>query len=169
MLATRPPTIRMIGAATEAGGSQPGCRMGPAALRTAGIVKILSGLGYQIVDEGDLVPPRGEGTSLQQSVKYPRLKNLAEAVAWTELLQKRAYEVGMTTDFPLFLGGDHALALGTVPGLARGCRSQAAAAVCPVARCPYRLPSVGYDDDGESPWHAGGLLYGSPEFCRNFS
>ncbi|MCX8500898.1 MAG: arginase [Alphaproteobacteria bacterium] len=119
MDSTPPQTIRMIGAATEAGGSQAGCRMGPAALRTAGIAKTLSGLGYRVVDDGDLVPPRIEVASASQSVKYPKLKNLGEAVVWTELLQKVAYDVGISDDFPLFLGGDHAMALGTVPGLAR--------------------------------------------------
>ncbi|MDI9408580.1 MAG: arginase [Candidatus Pacebacteria bacterium] len=112
-------TIGIIGAGAEAGGSQAGCRMGPAAMRTAGLIEALTGLNYPVVDMGDIVLPRLEPKLSQQSVKYPRLKHLAEAVAWTETLQKQAYELAITDNFPLIIGGDHVIALGTVPGLAR--------------------------------------------------
>ena len=117
-------TIRIFGAATEAGGSQAGCRMGPAAMRTAGLVETLAGLGYPVIDLGDIAPAKIESRLSQQSVKYPRLKHLAEAVAWTETLQAQAYELAMTEDFPLIIGGDHLIALGTVPGIARAAQEK---------------------------------------------
>jgi arginase len=40
-------------------------------------------------------------------------------VAWTEALQSAAYDAARAADFPIFLGGDHSLSLGTVSGVAR--------------------------------------------------
>ena len=53
--------ITVIGAPIEAGASVPGCAMGPAMLRTAGIVRTLGELGHDVVDLGDLAlgPPLG--------------------------------------------------------------------------------------------------------------
>jgi arginase len=48
----------------------------------------------------------------------PALRNLPQIVAWTKLLSEVAYhESGK--GMPIFLGGDHALSAGTVPGVAR--------------------------------------------------
>ena len=72
--------VEILGAGSEAGGSQPGCRMGPASLRTAGLVATLGSLGYEVVDRGDLtISHSGEGES-PQSTKYPRTRRLGEAV-----------------------------------------------------------------------------------------
>ena len=48
--------IDIIGAPIEIGTSEPGALMGPAALRTAGIVRTLGDLGYAVEDAGDIVP-----------------------------------------------------------------------------------------------------------------
>src|SRR5215210_1708199 len=46
--------IAVLGAPVDIGASQRGTLMGPAALRTAGLVSLLGGLGFEVKDHGDL-------------------------------------------------------------------------------------------------------------------
>src|SRR5258708_30480686 len=46
--------ITILGAPVEAGAGVPGAAMGPAMLRTSGIVKTLRDLGHDVEDRGDL-------------------------------------------------------------------------------------------------------------------
>ncbi len=48
--------ITLVGAPIEAGAGVAGCAMGPAMLRTAGIVRALSDLGHDVEDRGDVAP-----------------------------------------------------------------------------------------------------------------
>ena len=55
----RASVLSVIGAPIEDGVGVPGTIMGPAALRTAGLVQVLRDLGYEIDDHGDLALPEG--------------------------------------------------------------------------------------------------------------
>ena len=44
----------MLGAPIDMGASQRGTLMGPAALRTAGLLTVLDSLGFEVTDHGDL-------------------------------------------------------------------------------------------------------------------
>ncbi|MFV0474505.1 MAG: arginase [Pikeienuella sp.] len=103
--------IALIGVPTHAGAAQRGCQMGPEAYRTAGLAEVLSGLGHQVVDRGDVAPtPAAGGRHVN-----PAVKNLAEIVAWTGAIHKAGRaEAG----FPIFLGGDHSLAAGSISAMA---------------------------------------------------
>ena len=46
--------IAVLGAPIDIGASQRGTLMGPAALRTAGLLNLLGGLGFEVEDHGDL-------------------------------------------------------------------------------------------------------------------
>ena len=46
--------IAVLGAPIDIGASQRGTLMGPAALRTAGLLTLLDGLGFDVDDHGDL-------------------------------------------------------------------------------------------------------------------
>ena len=48
------PRIALLGIPLEIGASQAGTLMGPAALRTAGIGRILGQLGFAVEDHGDM-------------------------------------------------------------------------------------------------------------------
>jgi arginase len=89
--------------------------MGPDAYRTAGIKTALEGLGYSVEDRGNVSAPAA-ATQFQLN---PNIHNLAEIVGWAEALQSAAYRAAADSDLPIFLGGDHSLAIGTVPGVAR--------------------------------------------------
>ena len=108
-------TSILIGAPVQTGASQPGCLMGPAALRTAGLARVLGELGWAVEDRGDVTIPPQE----PQAHSNPALHDLAETIAWIEALSAAAYDAARGSDLPIFMGGDHSLSAGTVAGVAR--------------------------------------------------
>jgi arginase len=110
-----PQAIAVLGAPVEAGASAAGAAMGPASLRTAGIVDVLRDLGHDVVDRGDLrpfdlpnlAPPEGKA------------RHFAEVVAWSRALAPATYAILREGRLPVVLGGDHSLAMGSVAGIAR--------------------------------------------------
>ena len=110
-----PGTYALLGAPIETGASQRGCIMGPASLRTAGLAEGLAGLGWEVSDRGDVsIAPQAS-----QPHANPALHHLAETSAWTAALHAAAYAAGAACDLPIFMGGDHSMAAGTVPAMAR--------------------------------------------------
>src|SRR5687768_3699287 len=109
-----PMRCTIIGAPVEAGAGRLGCNMGPSALRAAGLPRVLAGLGHDVADLGMVAPPP------LTSVRHGNLavKALPEIYAWTEAIAEAAYEASADS-MPIFLGGDHSIAAGTLPGLAR--------------------------------------------------
>jgi arginase len=111
-------SIRIIGVPMDLGQSRRGVDMGPAALRYGDLVRKLERLGCRIDDAGnvevpvrDTLPPEGGLAFL------PAVVRTCEAV----------YQIGRQTidagDVPLYLGGDHSIALGTVAAAAEGQRT----------------------------------------------
>ena len=106
--------VEVLGAPVECGASQRGPVMGPAALRTAGLIETLQSLGANVEDHGDVaVTPAKDATH-----PNPVLRHLDEIAAWTRSLKTRASDMASRQGFPIFLGGDHSLSLGTVSGIA---------------------------------------------------
>ncbi|MEL6792708.1 MAG: arginase [Pseudomonadota bacterium] len=103
--------ISLIGAPIDAGASQSGCQMGPEAYRVAGLAETLRGLGHEVRDHGDL----RIGAPSPATHANPALKRLPEVLEWTRALQGAGRGA---EGFPIFLGGDHSLAAGTVPAMA---------------------------------------------------
>ena len=103
----------LIGAPVDAGQRVPGCMMGPAAYRVAGLGKVLESLGHSVEDRGDVaLPPLGNETHPNAAIH-----DLPEMIGWTKSLREAA-ETAMPDGMPIFMGGDHSLALGTVAGVA---------------------------------------------------
>src|ERR1700726_1640818 len=108
--------IAVLGAPIDIGASQRGTLMGPSALRTAGLLTVLDGLGFEVSDHGDLsiadvadladLPP-------DNALHYREIQR------WTRALSARAYELARSGAIPIFLGGDHTLSMGSVNGIAR--------------------------------------------------
>lgn len=102
----------LIGAPVDSGKRRRGCLMGPDAYRTAGLGAALTALGHSVVDHGNLSPAPFAETP------HPKLHALEETVAWTSALADAA-ELALPEGLPIFMGGDHALSLGTVLGAMR--------------------------------------------------
>jgi len=88
--------------------------MGPTALRIAGVDKALTDLGHTVVDTGDLsiVPAR-------DLPNHAKAHNLRIVGAYTRALEAATYDAAKAGHFPLILGGDHSLSMGSVSGMAR--------------------------------------------------
>ena len=103
----------LVGAPVDSGQKTPGCLMGPAAYRVAGLAQTLTELGHQVSDWGDMTP----GPIIAQPKTASRTHGEAETVAWAKALAAASAKA-MNAGFPIFLGGDHAMSLGTVAGVA---------------------------------------------------
>lgn len=112
-----PKTIDLIGIPVDAGAGRPGCRMGPDALRTAGLVEALSSLGHHVRDQGNLAPEATETeTTGIPGHPNPALRHLSACAGWIGAIQTRAADLPRD-GLPLFLGGDHLMAAGTLPAM----------------------------------------------------
>ena len=108
-------TVAVIGAALDLGQGRRGVDMGPSAIRYAGLAARLSGLGYDVLDWGNVEAPVVESIPLADE----KLRYLPEVKA-TCLRVARLVEFACQEGYiPLVLGGDHSVALGTLGGLAR--------------------------------------------------
>ncbi|EGQ25184.1 arginase [Mammaliicoccus sciuri] len=106
--------ISMIGVPIDLGQSRRGVDMGPSAMRYAGAVERLRALGHQVMDQGNIVISAvHEKTSSEAG-----LKNLEEVTAATVKLAEAVSNIVADNHFPLVLGGDHSIAIGTLAGLA---------------------------------------------------
>jgi arginase len=103
--------IIFIGAPVDSGKRRRGCLMGPDAYRVAGLPEALTSLGHRVTDRGNVLPDAVE------VAPDPRLWALGETVGWTTSLS-RAAEEAAALGMPIFLGGDHALSMGSVAGIA---------------------------------------------------
>jgi arginase len=108
--------IAVLGAPIDIGASQRGTVMGPAALRTAGLLNLLGGLGLKVKDHGDLSIA---DTPELADVPPKNARHYREIQRWTRALSAQAYELARSGAVPMFLGGDHTLSMGSVNGLAR--------------------------------------------------
>ncbi len=105
-------TCILVGAPVDCGKRRLGCLMGPDAYRAARLPEALVSLGHDVIDRGNLAPAPHDADDPDGF-----LHKLNETIGWTHTLMQAA-EAEMEHGLPIFLGGDHALALGTVPGVA---------------------------------------------------
>ena len=103
----------LIGAPVDCGKRRRGCLMGPDAFRTAGMAEAIRDLGHSVTDLGNLRP----APVTVDPPKNPLVHGLAENIGWTQALRQAAIEEA-PKGLPIFMGGDHALALGSVTGMA---------------------------------------------------
>jgi len=106
--------VRLLGIPIEDGAGRMGCEMGPSAYRTAGIAQAISELGHEVEDLGNV----SRGPLPAVTLPHPHLRRLPEIAAWIDTVTDAAHRASDGA-LPVFLGGDHALAAGTVPGIAR--------------------------------------------------
>lgn len=105
--------ISIVGVPLDYGQSRRGVDMGPSAIRYAGAVERLQALGHDVCDEGDIHVSAIENKPNPEE----RLKNLDEVVEANEALARKVDEIVKEGRFPLVLGGDHSIAIGTLAGL----------------------------------------------------
>jgi arginase len=105
--------ISLIGVPLDLGADRRGVDMGPSAIRYAKVIERLQDLGYEVNDKGDIVVRRPDSY-------YPdngKLKYLEEIERVNTELCRIVDEEMARGAFPLVLGGDHSIAIGTMAGV----------------------------------------------------
>lgn len=106
--------IRVIGVPLDLGAGRRGVDMGPSAMRIARLNQRLVELGHDPVDTGDIA------VAIQET--HPegdqRARYLPQIVDVCSALSQRVDHIMEDGAFPLVLGGDHSVAIGTIAGVA---------------------------------------------------
>jgi arginase len=110
--------IDIIGFPIDLGADRRGVDMGPSAMRIAGLERRLRRLGYSINDSGDIHIQIMES----QSIGNQALKYLDEILKTSETLARSVERSLIDGHFPMCLGGDHSMSIGSVAGVAAFCR-----------------------------------------------
>jgi arginase len=104
----------------DLGAGRRGVDMGPSAIRYAGLKENLSELGFAVRDLGNIAVPLAE--QIEAPSEGEPLRYLDALVTINRLLAEQMIEIRKSGAFPLILGGDHSLAIGSVAGMAQGRR-----------------------------------------------
>lgn len=107
--------IDLIGVPIDFGAGRRGVDMGPSAIRYAGLAAALEPLGYHVRDTGNIPVPVME-SSAEQNQKLRYLKPILEMA---NALADRVADSSARGHFPLAIGGDHSLSLGSLRGATR--------------------------------------------------
>jgi arginase len=112
--------ISIIGFPMDLGSGRRGVDMGPSAIRIAGLESKLRMLGYAVEDLGDVYVEIME----KQEIGDKRLRYLNEVIKTSFTLAKIVENELDKANFPLCIGGDHSMALGTIAGISSYCRKK---------------------------------------------
>ena len=112
-----PGAVSLIGVPTDIGAGTLGARMGPEALRVAGIANAIAQFGLDVKDCGNLSGPANPWQTAVNGFRH-----LSEVVQWNQLVHAAVYTELRSGRLPIMLGGDHCLAIGSISAVARHCR-----------------------------------------------
>lgn len=107
--------IDLFGVPMDLGADRRGVDMGPSAIRIAGIVQRVEALGHSIQDHGNIPVAAMEAAAIgDRHRKFER-----EILDSCRDLSDRVSKTVEAGKFPLVIGGDHSIAVGTITGIAR--------------------------------------------------
>jgi arginase len=107
--------IRILGVPLDLGQERRGVDMGPSAVRAAGLNSALASLGHHVEDTGNLHVKIAE----EQHFGDNRAKYLTEIAEACWDVARRVHRTLEEDYFPLLLGGDHSMAIGTAAGVSK--------------------------------------------------
>jgi arginase len=111
------PPVSLIGVPTDIGAGHRGARMGPDALRIAGLGEALTARGVDVADRGDLHGPSNPWRPPTEGYRH-----LEQVVAWNKILMDAVSAELAQGRMPIVLGGDHCLGIGSITAVANHCR-----------------------------------------------
>ncbi|MDS4067662.1 arginase [Staphylococcus capitis] len=109
--------IEIIGAPSTFGQKKLGVNLGPDAIRYAGLLSRLKKMGLDVIDKGNIEVPTLDVEKFNSDQKG--LRNYDEIVTVSENLSKATSEIVEKGNFPLTLGGDHSIAVGSISGISQ--------------------------------------------------
>ncbi|MEH6942968.1 arginase [Bacillus sp. JJ722] len=111
--------ISIIGVPMDMGQKRRGVDMGPSAIRYAGVVERLVRLDYVVHDLGDIVVKHKINNHFYKN----DINNIEIVAQVNEVLASKVDDIVETGSFPLILGGDHSIAMGSIAGIAKHYRN----------------------------------------------
>lgn len=114
-----PMDVSLIGVPCDVGASRVGARLGPQALRVAGLIEALSNFGCTVHDVGDLSGPRNPCAEPVDGYRH-----LPEVIAWNAAVHEAVAGELAAGRLPIMLGGDHSLAIGSISAVADHVRAR---------------------------------------------
>ena len=111
------PPVSLIGVPTDIGAGRRGARLGPDALRIAGLPEALVARGIDVEDMGNLQGPANPWTKPVNGFRH-----LDEVVKWNKLLFNATMDALNRGRMPIMLGGDHCLGIGSIGAVAKHCK-----------------------------------------------
>ena len=112
-----PGGVSLIGVPTDIGAGTLGARMGPDALRVAGLAQAIAQFGLDVKDCGNL-----DGPANPRQPAVNGFRHLPEVVKWNQVLHDAMVAELQDGRLPIMLGGDHCLGIGSISAVAKHCR-----------------------------------------------
>lgn len=109
--------IEIIGAPSTFGQKKLGVNLGPDAIRYAGLLSRLKKMGLDVIDKGNIEVPTLDVEKFNSDQEG--LRNYDEIITVSENLSKATSEIVKKGNFPLTLGGDHSIAVGSISGISQ--------------------------------------------------
>ena len=129
--------VGIFGVPMDLGQDRRGVDMGPSAIRYARIEAALEELGHRVTDLGNAGVPIPEVVAAGEEVKH--------RVAVTSVCEEVSERAAATVSeglFPIFLGGDHSIAIGTVSGVARSASGERTGVIWVDAHADFNTPAT---------------------------
>lgn len=112
-----PKTVSIIGAPMTYGQPFVGTDSGPNLLREAGLLNMMTSLGWRVEDHGDIDFEKIANTASNEF--FPGARNCGIVGAVNEHLSNVVEEKIKMGRFPLLVGGDHSIGIGSIAGVLR--------------------------------------------------
>ena len=129
--------VGLFGVPMDLGQDRRGVDMGPSAIRYARIEDALEELGHGVTALGNAGVPIPEMVDSGEHVKHlAAVKRVCEEVA------DRATGIVSEGLFPIFLGGDHSVSIGTVSGVARSTSGERTGVIWADAHADFNIPDT---------------------------
>ncbi|MDD6295008.1 MAG: arginase [Treponema sp.] len=113
--------VKVIEMPLDFGASRHGADMGPSAIRLAGLQQRLESLGHEVTDYFSPIDIKPADYDDEGNPKAKYLNPIVRACTQLALAVEESFREG---DFPLIIGGDHSIALGSVAGVSAACIRQ---------------------------------------------
>lgn len=107
--------VEIIGVPMDLGANRRGTDMGPSAIRYAGLINVLRKMELEVIDQGNIDIPVPESLKLEN----PSLRFIDEIITGCLKLGEVVSSALGSGNFPLILGGDHSIALGSLLGVTK--------------------------------------------------
>lgn len=108
--------VHILGVPMDHGAGRRGVGMGPSAIRIAGLNEKLKALGLAVVDHGDVII-RDVERSTQKAGHEGKANHLPLISRACDAVHEHVKRIVKKDAFPLVIGGDHSIAIGTIAGL----------------------------------------------------